>query len=351
MSTIKNVKCPGCGAYLEWDPSKGRMSCPYCGYEMDSAAVENTEPTQAEVEQQLEAEAKALEEMAHLAGYHCQNCGAQIVTESTTAATRCYYCHNPVVLTGKLAGNFKPDGVIPFAFDKEEAMNRFRKFLAGKKYVDRSFFSASQMEDFSGVYYPYWLADMEGDAVFSGEGTRATSVPVPEGTLVTTRHYHVDRVAHITWGTMQRKALSKQDRLLSDGIHPYDLSGLKPYTPAYLSGFLAEARDIEADVTRKDMEQEAASYAPRIMQTQKDFSSLNGKTDVKAIRTKMRYVLLPAWVLTFRKGNETYFYMMNGQTGEVCGKLPVDYGRLWRNALTAGGIVAAIVAAGGKFIW
>ena len=31
-------------------------------------------------------------------------CGAEVVTDATTAATFCYYCHNPVVLSGKLSG-------------------------------------------------------------------------------------------------------------------------------------------------------------------------------------------------------------------------------------------------------
>ena len=30
--------------------------------------------------------------------YICPSCGAEVVTDATTAATFCYYCHNPVVL-------------------------------------------------------------------------------------------------------------------------------------------------------------------------------------------------------------------------------------------------------------
>ena len=51
--------------------------------------------------------------------YICPSCGAEVVTDATTAATFCYYCHNPVVLSGKLSGEFLPDYVIPFAMDKK----------------------------------------------------------------------------------------------------------------------------------------------------------------------------------------------------------------------------------------
>ena len=42
--------------------------------------------------------------------YICPSCGAEVVTDATTAATFCYYCHNPVVLSGKLSGDPVCDG-------------------------------------------------------------------------------------------------------------------------------------------------------------------------------------------------------------------------------------------------
>ena len=64
---------------------------------------------------------------------------------------------------------------------------------------------------------------------------------------------------------------------------------------------------------------------------------------MKKIKTK--YVLLPTWVLTYpnkKNKDDPYYYVMNGCTGQVCGKLPVDQGRLWRHGLLAGLIVAAL---------
>ena len=55
----------------------------------------------------------------------CPSCGAEIVTDATTAATYCYYCHNPVVLSGRLSGEFLPNKVLPFAIEKEEAIKQF----------------------------------------------------------------------------------------------------------------------------------------------------------------------------------------------------------------------------------
>ncbi len=43
-----------------------------------------------------------------------------------------------------------------------------------------------------------------------------------------------------------------------------------------------------------------------------------------------QYALLPVWTLTYkeRQGGKIYYFAMNGQTGKVCGELPVDKGKL-----------------------
>ena len=64
--------------------------------------------------------------------YSCPSCGAEIVTDATTAATFCYYCHNPVVLGKRLEGTYLPNKIIPFEISREEAEKKFLDFV-GKK--------------------------------------------------------------------------------------------------------------------------------------------------------------------------------------------------------------------------
>lgn len=343
MSDAVTFKCPSCGAYLEFNPEDQQFSCPYCGQQF--------------TEQQMRglAENKAVDAAfdSALRSYHCQACGAEVVTDDTTAATRCYYCHNPVVLSDRLQGEFRPEAVLPFKLTREQAMEKFKQFIAGKKYVDRRFFSDEQLECFNGVYYPYWLGDIDAQGSFEGQGTRVSTRTTSQYIETTTRNFHVEREGRLSFRNMVRKALSKADRQLSDGIHPYDLNEMKPFSMSYLSGFLAEKRDIEETGVRNEMLEEAKGYAPSMMKKGASFDSLNGKTTFKPTGVKMRYVLLPAWVLTYKSGSPdaVYYYMMNGQTGEVCGKLPIDKGRLMQRALTYGAIVAGLLMAGGAFIW
>ena len=345
MSASMTYKCPSCGGYLEFSPSQQRFVCPYCGQSY----------SEAEVQPQAPAQELSMEETPQtgMRGYHCQMCGAEIVVGETTAATRCYYCHNPVVLTDRLSDVFKPDGVVPFRSRKKEAEEQFKRFVARKRFIDRDFFSTAQLEDFSGVYYPYWYGDVEGAASFDGEGTRSSTAVGPRETVVTTRVFKVRREGRLSFRNMVRKGLSSVDRQLSDGIHPYQMEELKPFSGAYLSGFMAERRDVEKASAQADMEQEANGYAASLMREGGSFDSLTGRASFKADKANMRSVLLPAWVLTYKGGKNgaEYFYMMNGQTGAICGKLPINWKKLLGTAAIIGGAIFAALCLGGALIW
>ncbi len=351
MSTAMIFKCPCCGGYLEFEPSLQKFKCLYCGQVLSEDDLRDQSEQRQEAAEAAQQEQQAAGES--LRSYHCQMCGAQVVTEATTAATRCYYCHSPIVLHDRLDDEFRPDGVIPFKLNKEQALAQFKAYISKKKFVDRAFFDESQMEMFTGVYYPYWYCDIEGKAAFEGQGSRVQVHTTPQHVVTTTSYYHVDRAGKITLRNMARKALNKVDGKLSDGIHPFDVRDVEPYASGYLSGFLAETRDIEADDVTPDMLQEAEGYAENMIRRNADFNTLQGRADFQSTEVKSRYVLLPAWVLTWKGGADgvPYYYMMNGQTGRVCGKLPVNKGKLLGWALGLGAAVFALLCAGGAFLW
>lgn len=346
MSQTATFKCPSCGGYLEFDPEGQRFLCPYCGASFN----------EDEIHQQSEKKEEAAEQAVpsgSLRSYHCQMCGAEIITDDTTAATRCYYCHNPVVLTDRLTEEFKPDGVIPFQLDKKEAEEKFRQFVKSKKFIDPAFFTPQQLEDFSGVYYPYWFADVEGEASFTGEGTKVSVATMPKQTVTTTRFFKVEREGKLSFRNIVRKALTKADRKLSDGVHPYNTDEIKPFAMGYLSGFLAEKRDVASSEVEPEILSEVEGYARNMMSQSNGYNSLRGSTDFRATKTKMKYALLPAWVLTYKGGanGEPFYYMMNGQTGAVCGKLPLKKSKLLICSLLVGAVVFAILCVGGAVIW
>lgn len=345
MSTSVTFKCPGCGAYLEFDPKGGQFACPYCGAQLDEAELRR----QSAAKEQDAPAGRA----AAMRGYHCQNCGAEIVTTDTTAATRCYYCHSPVVLTDRLSEDFRPDGVLPFAIDEKQAREKFDQFIAKKRFVDRRFFSKDQLTCFSGVYYPYWYGEVEGDAAFTGSGTRTDVTHTPRETITITKHFRVTRRGKLHYEGMVRKALRANDRKLSDGIFPYDEGRMKPFATGYLSGFLAEKRDVPEAEAAADMVREAQDATESVLRQDAAYDTLTGQATFVKTGAKLRYVLLPTWVLTYKgdRPGATYFYMMNGQKGTVCGKLPINKVKLALWSAGCGLAVFALMCLGGALLW
>ena len=166
---IVNYKCPNCAAPLKFNPDKQLFSCEYCLSDFTEQKIQEiyaereaktSKQEEAEQKAQNEKQAQPANDTAHqekeeeAVVYNCPSCGAVVMTTASTAATTCFYCQNPVVLGGRLSGNYKPDRVIPFALSKEKAVEKFLNMCKKKKFLPKDFASANQVEKMTGVYFP-----------------------------------------------------------------------------------------------------------------------------------------------------------------------------------------------------
>lgn len=345
METLIYV-CPNCGGGLHFDPASQNYECEYCLSQFEQGSFEQTE--QQEHPEQVDArESEAV-------FYQCPACGAELITEDTTAATFCFYCHNPVVLSGKLGGAFSPDAIIPFTIDKEKILEIFEEWIKKQKYLPNDFYSPQQMEKMSGVYFPYWIYDCKIDGKMSArcEQRRVWSSGSTEYTEV--KSYHVVREGVIDVNGVSRNALKKADKRLVDAVLPFDTSKRKPFSMGFLTGFLAEKRNIEKE-----------EYQPEVVNEVKEFanSSLRGslgsyhqvsidRNELSVLDEKWNYVLFPVWTLTYqdRRDNKIYYFACNGQTGKVSGEIPADPKKLIRLFVTIFVPVLLFLLIGGYFI-
>lgn len=335
-------KCPNCGGYLAFAPDAHQWQCPFCdsAFEEKDLLARDAQQEQTQQKPQTAPGAEG-EQMV----YNCPNCGSQIMTDETTVATRCYYCHSPVVLKGKLTEGMRPDGVLPFSIGHDKAVSAFMDWVKGKRFIPKGFFSAAQVETMSGVYYPHFVTECDVQGALEGEGRNTSVASTAKYIITSTRHYHVRREGRFHFRDILRPALSKANRKLSDGIHPYPLEDEKPFAGAYLSGFLAERRDTDAASIREDVAREVQSYIEPLLEDDLHYDSVSVQAEADVQSSRTRYVLLPAWVLTYPNAKDVkdpYYYAMNGCTGKVCGKLPIDRKKLWlTGALTAAAVFVA----------
>ena len=348
-------KCPSCGASLEFDPTTQKWKCGFCSAEFTEEDLLPKAEAFAQKETEKPAPSEKDSEAAVDVLYNCPNCGSQIMTDETTVATHCYYCDSPVVLQGKLTAEMTPDQVLPFLIDKKTAIDRFMKWVKNKKFVPKEFFSREGVEGMSGVYYPHFVTQCEMDGSFSGEGQNISRTETSREIVTKTDYFSFRRQADLIFQNVMRPALKSVNRKLSDGIHPFPLEKAKPFSSAYLSGFLAERRDINASEITEDIRTELTGYIKPILAETINYNAYSGQVSAKVTDQKTDYVLLPTWVLTY-KGKKApdgtpYYYIMNGCTGDICGKLPIDKKRLFRFGLMVGAITFAAACIASYLFW
>lgn len=100
----------------------------------------------------------------------------------------------------------------------------------------------------------------------------------------------------------------------------------------YLSGFVAENRDMERESFVSEVQSEVRQFAlENLKASAGDFSSLEVKnSEVDVTEEGWNYALLPVWTLTYndKARGKIYYFALNGQTGKVWGELPVDNKKL-----------------------
>ncbi len=325
--TTMIYQCPNCGAGLAFDAEKQKFCCEFCLSEFNEseARAANSE----EVIREREEAEQAYNE--HMQEYACPSCGAHVVADDSTVADFCAYCHNPVVLVGRLSGQLRPHRVVPFAYDKEAAKEKFLEFAKRKWFVPRSFFNADQVEKIQGIYYPFWVTDADTEGSMQAHATRTRVWRRGRVEYTETSNFRIHRAGNIHFEDITTSAYSEADKKMLEGILPYPSEALQEFSMPYLSGFVAKKRDIERAALTEEVRARMHKYAEQLFRgTVQGYNTVIPEgVEVKVHQSHWEYALMPIWLLTYRdRRGRAYTYAMNGHTGKVYGELPVSWPKL-----------------------
>lgn len=320
-------QCPNCGAGLKFNAEKQCFDCEFCLSEFTQEQVldANTQEAQKEAQAEQQAYNDRMQE------YRCPNCGAEIVADEHTAAGSCCYCHNPVVLVGRLSGELKPRRIVPFRYDREEAKSRFLKFVRGKWFVPSDFRSQAQIEHLTGIYYPFWITDADAKGELEAHATRLRVWRSGKVEYTETSNFQVHRRGNLHFEDITTSALSDADKRMLEGILPYPSEALQAFSMPYLSGYIAKKRNLEREQLSEEVRGRMERYTEQLLR-----GTVSGYSTVNVVESRMsigqchwEYSLLPIWMLTYRdRRGKNYTYAMNGHTGKVYGELPVSWWKL-----------------------
>lgn len=341
-NTAVAYNCPNCGAELKFDADKQKLACDFCASEF----------TPDELSEYRAEDRSAVNDefCSQMNEYSCPNCGADIITDESTAADICIYCHSPVMLKGRLSGQMRPDRVIPFKYGREEAVRRFLEFARKKHFAPKDFRSEEQAELISGVYYPFWVTDADTYSTLEADATRVRVWRAGDVEYKETSKFRVHRGGDIHFEDIVTSAYSQADKAMLEGILPYPSDSLAPFDMSYLSGFVAKKRDIERSQLYGEVLGRMNGYAEQLLRStvRGGYASVHVlERRVNIRKSSWEYSLMPVWMLTYTpkkqgKKPKKYTFAMNGYTGKLYGQIPISYGRV---AALFGSVFAAVAAA------
>ena len=367
---VTNYQCPACTGPLHYSAKSGKLECDYCGSSFDVAEIEAlyarkeaeaaaaTQAADAKAEAAQAAKDEAAEAAAASGGwdtsdlsrdwgaeadglrvYSCPSCGAELICDQSTAATACPYCGNPAIVPGQFSGALRPDYILPFRLSKDDAVQALRAHYKGKPFLPRSFTSANHIEQIQGVYVPFWLFDGGAEGAASYRASNTNVFETGDYEITETRHYHVVRAGSLAFEKIPVDASSKMPDDHMDSIEPFDYAQLRPFSTAYLPGYLADKYDVTIDDSRDRADTRCReTLAQALRDTVTGYGAcVTEREDIALRRGKVHYALLPVWMLSTKWHGQDFLFAMNGQTGKLVGDLPTDRGRFW-------GMFAAIAA-------
>ncbi|HPD01206.1 MAG TPA: DNA helicase PriA [Acetivibrio sp.] len=315
MSSVKEYKCPSCGASLQFDPPTQSWKCHYC----------STEYSKDQFDKQSQEELPD-EDMPELDSYICNSCGAELIADETTSATFCLYCKSAAIIKSRFSGRFKPKSVIPFKLTKEQSKQIYSKWIHKRILAPKEFKQKEEIDKVTGIYAPFWLFNCRSNGFIQGEARTVHSWRSGNYRYTQTKYYNFLRRGNSSYNNIPVDASKKLDDKFMQMIEPYDYNEIQNFSMKYMSGFMAERYDVEAAQAETVMRNRVEDYfEKRLRSTVTSYSSytVNSKQVVLS-DIENSYSMLPVYLLINKYRDKDHIFIINGQTGKVVGDTPIS---------------------------
>jgi hypothetical protein len=283
----------------------------------------------------------------------CGACGATVRVEPSLRTATCPYCDSPQVVERPATRDRPPPTfVVGFALDRTRAEKELRSWLGHRWFLPGRVRRAT-VDHTRGVYLPAWLYGAVARARFTAEigedyqETETYTTTDAQGKTVT----QTRTVTRTEWSHLQGAfdgyvldVVVTASRGIPNhelqAVEPFDLRRILRYSPALISGWIAEEPTLDREACEALARREGQEdVARRIGAFLPGDHQRNARFNVDLTEEVSDLVLLPLWVFALRHDPEEapLRLLVNGQTGKVAGKVP-------RSALKILGAVTTALA-------
>lgn len=341
--------CKGCGADLEYAPGTFQMKCPYCGSETDIPMEARETPKEHALGELTKLPPTVQSLGTNTKSIHCNQCGATSQIAADKVSTTCSFCGSGQIVPREATQNLlKPEGIVPFAFDRNSAYTKFTAWISKGFFRPKALKKSASLENIRQTYVPYFTYDAQADSRWRGEA--GTYYYTTETRMVNgQRQSH--QVRHVKW-TFKAGSHSQfyDDELvcaskglaggLVQKVEPFNTKAPAPYSDQMLAGSEAEEYSIDPragwQTAASHMIAKERDACSRLLggDTQRNLqvsTNLSGQT--------FKHLLLPVYISSYQYKGKSWRFMINGQTGEIVGDRPLD----WMKVLMVVGVVIGLI--------
>jgi predicted RNA-binding Zn-ribbon protein involved in translation (DUF1610 family) len=360
----QQLSCNNCGAILKFAPGTHAIACPYCGVQNE------IEQKSEEIVQEAIQEIDYLSFLKHnkdssqkmqVSTVKCPSCAAVSTLKPNVTSDICAFCGTSLVLeNASISTVIKPKALLPFALDHKKGVEAFKKWINDLWFAPNNLTRIARHTDaLKGMYLPYWTYDANTYSAYSGERgddyTETETYTDSNGdtqtrTVTRTRWYYVSGNVQNLFDDVTVIASESLPREYAQALEPWDLENLVPYDEKFLSGFQAEAYQVELekgfDYAKDIMDREIrATVRSDIGGDHQRIHSLNTEYD----DITFKHILLPIWISSYKYGDKVYRFLVNARTGEVQGERPYSWIKITLAVLAGIAVILIILYLQGFF--
>lgn len=339
------LKCDGCGAAVHFKPGTENLQCDYCGKEihLDKIQDELNDQPPIDFDDYLEY-AQSNRSTADVKMASCSGCGSTTALNALSVSDKCPFCGSPLVLDSKKETQFvKPHYVLPFALSRDEAINFYTLWLKSSWWTpnDLAKTASQNSAGLTGMYLPYWLYDTVAETDYTGErGDYYYTTETYTETVDGEERIRTREVRHTAWSPAMGRVVTDFQNILIpgskslpdktlDALEPWLFEKATEFDERYLAGFRSETYAVDPKI---GFDIAAQGTLARIESDIRD--DIGGdeqrihNEDVDYTEKKVRQILLPVWVNSYRYKDKVYQFTVNATTGEVIGKRPKSVAKI-----------------------
>lgn len=317
-----NKKCKNCGGDLIFNPKTQKLDCEKCGSQFDITMIKylNKNPYVRGIpNQDTHAWAREPKKMK------CQTCGADIELYGLIITSKCQYCESNYVTDINELPGLKPEAVIPFKFNEEDALGIFQQGIKKKFFVPSSFKKKLPKNQMIGVYVPTFNFDMDTLTKYDGVLEREVRVKRGKEYVTKTERFNISG----TQNMIHRNYVIESSDNINDkqitSLLPYDFEESYKYDENFIRGHMAKHYEDDLDKCHDLAKTKIDEAIKQYILSKYNYSrvvSFNAYTTYS--NEQYIYKLLPLYNFIFDYKKKQYTVVMNGQTGKVGKGLPIS---------------------------